>query len=131
MASITAGLALHHDYITLHLWAGLVALICFAPMAQVAASRLAESVPALLVRIHPLLGSRRIGQVLVQQHMITITQLRQLLDLQATVDAPWMRLGDLAVAQGLITRSDLAAALLVATPWRIGQRRSPQPIQAG
>ena len=114
-ASIAAGLALQHDYPTLHFWAALVALICLAPMVQVASSRLAEALPALFIRFKPVLGSRRIGHVLVGQGVITVAQLRQLLDIQATSDAAWMRLGDLAVAEGMITRVELAAGLLAAT----------------
>jgi cellulose synthase (UDP-forming) len=130
VASIATGLALHHDYPTLHFWAATVALICLAPMVQVAASQLAESVPALLVRFRPALPSRRIGQVLVQQRVITVRQLRQLLDIQATADTAWMRLGDLAVAVGMITRPELAAALLAATPSRAGGEEGPLSVEA-
>ncbi len=130
VASIAGGLALHHDYPTLHFWAALVALICLAPMVQVASSRVAESLPALFVRYQSVLGGRRIGQVLVQQGVITATQLRELLDIQATSDAAWMRLGDLAVAQGMITRVELATALIAATPSPMGGVQGRQSVEA-
>ncbi len=47
----------------------------------------------------------------VAQGALTVDQLRELLDLQATRDAGWMRLGDLAVAEGLITPEQLRARL--------------------
>lgn len=114
VASIATGLALHHDYPTLHFWAAMVALICLAPMVHVLGNRLAAALPRLFVRFRPVLGNRRIGQVLVHQGVLSVAQLRQLLDIQATSDASWMRIGDLAVAQGMITRGQLAAALLAA-----------------
>ena len=116
--SIAAGLLLGHDYWTLYVWAGITALICAVPMAHVAAGRLAASVPALLSRMTPVVRGRRIGQVLVQQGLLSPAQLRSLLDLQATSDAAWMRLGDLAVAEGLVTRAQLAQAVLLAEPRR-------------
>ena len=43
LASIATGLALHHDYPTLLFWAATVALICAAPLVQVATTRLTSS----------------------------------------------------------------------------------------
>jgi peptidoglycan/LPS O-acetylase OafA/YrhL len=40
LAAIASGLALDHHYPTLHFWAALATLICLAPIAHVAISRL-------------------------------------------------------------------------------------------
>jgi cellulose synthase/poly-beta-1,6-N-acetylglucosamine synthase-like glycosyltransferase len=124
VASVATGLVLHHDFPTLYVWAGLTALVCIAPPVHVWTARLAETVPRLLGRLRPVLRSRRIGQVLVAQGVLTVDQLQELLDIQATSDAAWMRLGDLAVAEGMITRAELAAALLAARP-----PRRPRPAE--
>ena len=113
--SMAAGLLLGHDYPTLYVWAGLTAFTCALPLVHVSASRAAESVPALLARFRPVVSSRRIGEVLVLQGAITRGQLRQLLDLQATADSEWMRLGDLALAEGMVTSAQLATGLLAAS----------------
>ncbi len=118
LGSIAAGLAFNHDYPTLLFWAGLVVLICLAPMLEAAVRRLAESLPGLPGRVQPVLRSRRIGQVLVEHGLITANQLRQLLDLQATADRPWLRLGDLVVAEGMVSQDQLSAALHAANPSR-------------
>jgi cellulose synthase (UDP-forming) len=128
LGSIAVGLALGHSYPTLLFWAALVALICLAPMLQVILSRLAESLPELSERVKPVLGSRRIGDILVEQRLISADQLRGLLDLQATADMPWCRLGELAVAEGMISPAELNAALLAATPSR---RRPTELPRAG
>ncbi|MPQ98472.1 glycosyltransferase [Modestobacter sp. I12A-02628] len=117
-AAIGTGLALGHQYVTLLFWAAVTALVCLAPVVHLALSRVADTVPALVARVQPVLRTRRIGDVLVEQGVLTVEQLRDLLDLQATRDASWLRLGDLAVAEGLVSRSQLAAALLAATPAR-------------
>ncbi len=116
VVSIAAGRLQGHHYGTLYFWAGLTAVLCLAPLTLVGAQRLAERLPALLVRTAPVLSNRRIGDVLVAQGVITNAALRDLLDLQATSDAAWLRLGDLAVTEGLISRQQLASALLVAVP---------------
>ncbi|WP_197537386.1 glycosyltransferase family 2 protein [Modestobacter italicus] len=122
LGSITAGLLEDHDFVTLYFWAGLTAAVCLAPMLHVGSMRLAATVPSVLSRVQPVVGSRRIGQVLVAQGLLTRAQLRELIDLQATSDAAWTRLGDLAVAQGMVTPVQLAAALRVATPTRRASR---------
>ena len=45
------------------------------------------------------------------QGALSAGQLRELLDLQATRDAGWLRLGDLAVAEGVITTDQLHGGL--------------------
>jgi hypothetical protein len=67
VAAMTTGLARHHDYPTLYVWAGVTALACIAPPVHVWIARVAETVPRLLGRLRPVLRSRRIGQVLVAQ----------------------------------------------------------------
>jgi hypothetical protein len=129
LAAMATGLVLHHDYPTLYVWAGVTALVCLAPLVHVWTARVAETVPRLLGGLRPVLRSRRLGQVLVAQGVLTVEQLRQLLDLQATSDAAWMRLGDLAVAEGMITRAELAAGLLAAKPSR--RHRSAELSGAG
>jgi hypothetical protein len=54
---------------------------------------------------------RRIGSILIRKGLLTAAELDGLLDLQATSDRAWQRLGDLAVAQGYITPDQLRAAL--------------------
>lgn len=109
VGSLVTGWLLDHDYPSLHVWAGLTALICLLPLLHVASSRAADAVR--LLRIRSVLRHRRIGEVLVAQGALTNAQLRELLDLQATSDTAWMRLGDLAVAEGYVTSAELATAL--------------------
>ena len=116
LGSIAAGMVLGHQYGTLVFWAALVALICAAPMVQVALDRVTDRRSSPLTRSVPVLGSRRIGEVLVELGLLSVEQLRQLLDLQATADRRWTRLGDLAVSEGMITRAQLATGLLAARP---------------
>ena len=88
-------------------------MICSAPMAQVASTRVAARVPSVRSVLRPPLHHRRVGQVLVAQGVLTVVQLRELLDEQATADQAWTRLGDLAVARGLDSPEQLTTALLV------------------
>ena len=56
-------------------------------------------------------AQRRIGVVLVRRGWLTIAQLGELLDIQATDDGPRQRIGELAVARGYVTAEQVAAAL--------------------
>lgn len=112
--SIVVGLMLRHDYPSLYIWAGLSLAICLLPVAHVAAPRLAavfnrtSGTPASLAAVP---WQRRIGDVLVSDGLLSAAQLRELLDLQASLDGPWQRLGDLAVAKGYVTPDQIAQAL--------------------
>jgi cellulose synthase/poly-beta-1,6-N-acetylglucosamine synthase-like glycosyltransferase len=113
-ASIGAGWVLHHDYLSLYVWAGLTLAICLAPVAWLAAQSVtAGTAPAgpEAPRNYPVPTQRRIGSILVRQGLITTAQLETLLDLQVTEDGPWRRLGELAVERGFVTRDQLAAAI--------------------
>ncbi len=118
VGSLVTGRLLDHDYPALYVWAGLSALICLLPLLHVTSSRAADAVR--LARIRSVPRHRRIGEDLVTRGALTRAQLQELLDLQLTSDAAWMRLGDLAVAEGYITPAQLAAAL--GTP-------SPSPVK--
>jgi cellulose synthase (UDP-forming) len=113
VASITAGLLLGHSFPTLIFWAVFTAVVCLVPLVHTSARRLTDSTPALLRWHSSDVARRRIGEVLVAQGSLTLVQLRQLLDLQASHDdRGGMRLGDLAVHEGLITPAQLTAAIL-------------------
>jgi hypothetical protein len=111
VVSVLAGLMLDHDYPTLYAWAVLTVVVCTAAPLHVAAQQAAEALPVRLARMRSVLRHRRLGDVLVARGALTNRQLRHLLDLQASRDAGWVRLGDLALEEGYITRSQLAAAL--------------------
>jgi hypothetical protein len=109
---IITGQLLDHDYPSLYVWAGLTLLVSLAPVLHLltvagvaAGSRLLSRVPRPSVT-----AQRRIGERLVQQGLLTVLELEELLDLQATSDLAWQRLGDLAVQQGYVDERQLAAA---------------------
>ena len=81
-----------------------------APL-HVAARQAAEALPVRLARVRSVLGNRRVGDVLVARGVLTNRQLRELLDLQATREAGWLRLGDLAVDEGYVSAAQLTQAL--------------------
>ena len=116
-ASVLAGLELHHDYPTLYVWAGLTIVACAAAPLHVAARQAAEALPVRVARVRSVLGNRRVGDVLVARGVLTNRQLRELLDLQATREGGWLRLGDLAVAEGYVSAAQLTQALT--TPGRV------------
>ncbi|SEO92393.1 glycosyltransferase family 2 protein [Trujillonella endophytica] len=113
--SIAAGLLQDHDYATLYVWATVTLVCCLAPLVHVGVMWLTATVPAMLPRVRPVIGARRIGQILVAQGVLTVGQLQQLLDLQATSDGAWTPLGSLAVEQGMATREQVAVALRLGT----------------
>jgi hypothetical protein len=117
VASVVAGLLLRHDYPSLYVWAVLTVVVCVAAPLHVAGQRASEALPVRLARMRSVLRNRRLGDVLVARGVLTNRQLRDLLDLQATREAGWMRLGDLAVAEGFLSPADLAAVL---TPAHFG-----------
>ncbi|MGZ4647587.1 MAG: glycosyltransferase family 2 protein [Blastococcus sp.] len=121
-ASVLTGLALHHDFPTLYVWAGVTIAVCAAAPLHVATRQAAENLPVRLARVRSVLGNRRVGDVLVARGVLTNRQLRELLDLQATRDAGWLRLGELAVAEGYISAPQLAQALT--TPARVSRQVS-------
>jgi hypothetical protein len=108
---MVAGLALHHHYPTLYVWAGLTVLVCAAAPVHVTTRRAADALPLQAARMRSVLGNRRLGDALLATGALTNAELRRLLDLQATREAGWVRLGELAVAEGLITESQLTEAL--------------------
>jgi cellulose synthase (UDP-forming) len=105
-----------HHYPALYIWAGLTTVICFAPLAAVWAGGGLERLPVRSVALRPVVASRRIGEVLVAQGALTEGQLRALLDLQAVRDEGWLRLGDLAVAEGFVTPEQLSQGLYPSAP---------------
>jgi cellulose synthase (UDP-forming) len=112
--SMLAGRALHHNYLSPYLWAGLTLLICITPIGHLLGgylvaglTRIASNLPSRT----PVTTQRRIGTILRRQGLITPDQLEMLLDLQATSDGPWQRLGELAVQRGYVSPADLATAI--------------------
>jgi hypothetical protein len=114
LGSIATGLALGHRYPSLHVWAAITAVISLAPIAHVVASRVTVRMAGRVRGARPIssvVAHRRVGEALVAAGVLTDAQLRALLDEQATSDAPWLRLGDLVVANGMATPDEVAAAL--------------------
>lgn len=112
-SAMVGGIALHHVYPALFIWAGLTVVISLAPVAQLYSGQVARLLPrikAVLPGLTAVPQQRRIGNALVARGMVSPLQLRRLLDLQASGDGPWRRLGDLAVLQGLVTREHVAEA---------------------
>jgi cellulose synthase (UDP-forming) len=112
-AAMIGGLALHHGYPALYIWAALTAAISLAPVAHVYSGNLGRLLPRLKAALPGLTAvpqQRRIGEELVARGMLSTLQLRRLLDLQASVDTPWQRLGDLVVLEGLVTTEQVAQA---------------------
>ena len=103
---IVTGRLLHHDYPSLYVWAGLTLLISLAPMLHL----LAVSALTAVSRSFSVTAQRRIGERLVEQGLLSVRELAALLDLQATSDEAWQRLGDLAVQHGYVDAKQLAAA---------------------
>ncbi|WP_231558539.1 glycosyltransferase family 2 protein [Modestobacter caceresii] len=118
VSAMLTGQLLEHEYPALYVWAGLTAVVCFTPVLLVSVNRVAEALPVQLARLRPVLGNRRLGDALVAQGALTPAQLRELLDLQATREAGWLRLGDLAVAEGYISTSQRASAAAQLRPTR-------------
>ena len=113
-----AGLLLHHDYATLYGWAALTAVVCAAGPLHVAVRRVVEALPVRLARMRSVLPNRRLGDVLVARGALSDRSLRELLDLQATREQGWVRLGELAVAEGYLTEAQLTEALTTPGPMR-------------
>lgn len=129
--SIGAGLLLDHDYPALYVWAGLTVVVCLAPLLHIGTRRAVEALPQSLARVHPVLRGRRLGDVLVAQGALTARQLRALLDLQATREEGWLRLGDLAVLEGHIDLDQLAAGLKAAGRAPVPVPRATGAVRAG
>jgi hypothetical protein len=111
---MAAGLTAGHDYPTLYVWAGFTLLVSITPVLILAGTRLKAmtvrdpvKLPAPLI----LLANRHLGGILVERGLITAVQLRELLDLQATEDRPWQRLGEVAIEHDYITADQVADAL--------------------
>ncbi|UQU63474.1 glycosyltransferase [Couchioplanes caeruleus] len=100
-ACLACGVVLDHPFWTLYLWATLTLVISLAPpihmYARGAARRSRQVVP-----------QRRIGRKLVRAGLISVQQLDELLDLQATSEQAWQRLGDLAVQHGYVNEKQLS-----------------------
>jgi len=110
---IVTGQLLHHDYPSLYVWAGLTLVISLAPVLHLLTVAGAGSLSRLVSRVprsFSVTAQRRIGERLVEQGLLTVRGLEELLDLQATSDLAWQRLGDLAVQQGYVDADQLAAA---------------------
>jgi cellulose synthase (UDP-forming) len=121
-ASLLAGRVLHHNYPALYVWASITLLICVAPIGYLMAGHLSTllsrtpsgvlrpyTVPAQ--RSYTVPTQRRIGSILVREGVLSSDQLDTLLDIQATSDGPWQRLGELAVHHGYVTADRLATAI--------------------
>ncbi len=114
VGSILLGLGLGHDYPALYVWAAITVLVSLSPLAHIWASRVAARgagryAHSIVVASVP--AERRIGDVLVARGLLTMGQLRELLDAQAMSDGPWQRLGELAVAGGYVSSAQVASAL--------------------
>lgn len=114
-ACVGCGLALDHDYPSLYLWAGITLIISIAPIVHLMSGRLAGALArtssAVPRRYAAVATQRRIGDRLVEQGLLTVRELDDLLDLQATSEAAWQRLGDLAVAEGYVEAGKLRSAI--------------------
>lgn len=101
----------HHDYPSLYLWAGFTLLVSIAPLVHLYAVRLAERISrrvAAVPRSYSVATQRRVCEHLVREGLMTVQQLDDLLELQATSEDAWQRLGDLAVEQGYVDRGQIA-----------------------
>ena len=113
-ASLVAGPLLHHNYPSLYLWAGLTVLISIAPIGHLltrAAMRHLASLWSMMPRLYSVTAQRRIGERLLRQGHLTVAELENLLDLQATSEAAWQRLGDLAIEHGYVEAQHVHAVL--------------------
>jgi cellulose synthase (UDP-forming) len=111
---LVAGRLMHHDFATLYVWAGLTLLISLAPIGHLLALALAGVGSRMVSRIprsYSVTARRRIGQELIRRGLLTVQELEDLLDLQATSETAWQRLGDLAVQHGYVSAEQLTAAV--------------------
>jgi len=95
-------------------WSALTLLISIAPILHMVIGRVRVWLPQRnprAARPYPVTTQRRTGEVLVRAGLLTEEQLDALLDLQATSDSAWQRLGDLAIEQGLVDADQMAAAV--------------------
>jgi cellulose synthase (UDP-forming) len=116
---LVVGPLAHHNFPSLYLWAGLTLLISLAPIGHLlarAAIRHMSRVWSMLPQPYPVTAQRRIGELLIRQGHLTLRELEELLDLQATSEAAWQRLGDLAVERGLVDAKHVTAALSTDSP---------------
>jgi hypothetical protein len=110
---MAAGVLLNHDFPSLYFWASLTVVISLAPIGHLFVLSLTRSVSGMVSRVpwsYSVVSQRRIGERLLEQGLLTVHQLEELLDLQATSEAAWQRLGDLAVERGYVDSDQLAAA---------------------
>lgn len=114
LAAMAAGQLIGHRYPALYAWAALTVVVCLAPLVHVVGSNVISILPVRTQSRRPVVPARRIGEVLISRGLLTHGQLRYLLDLQATRDEAWLRLGDLAVAEGFITPAQLGQGLVPA-----------------
>jgi hypothetical protein len=109
---LAAGGLLHHNYLSLYVWAGLTLLISLAPIGHllsVALAGVGSRMVASIPRSYSVTARRRIGEELVRRGLLTVRELEELLDLQATSEMAWQRLGDLAVQQGYVSAEQLTS----------------------
>ncbi|MGA5303714.1 glycosyltransferase family 2 protein [Nucisporomicrobium flavum] len=100
-ACLACGVVLDHPFWTLYLWASLTLGISLAPLIHMYARSAAQ-------RSRQVVPQRRIGRKLVRAGLISVQQLDDLLDLQATSEEAWQRLGDLAVQHGYVNEKQLS-----------------------
>ena len=124
VGAMTVGALFGHRYPALYVWAALTLLISLAPLAHVVAVAVLHSLPISARTRRPVVPSRRIGEVFVARGLLTEMQLRHLLDLQASREEGWLRLGDLAVAEGMITPRQLQEGMIPV------QRRADRELQS-
>jgi cellulose synthase (UDP-forming) len=113
-ASMTAGSVLHHNYPSLYVWSALTMLVSLAPIGHLVIRggiRHLAHLWSIMPRLYSVTAQRRIGERLLQQGHLTIAELQELLDLQATSEAAWQRLGDLAIQHGYVEAEHVNAAL--------------------
>jgi hypothetical protein len=79
-------------------------------LLTVAAAGLTSRLVSRVPRSFTVTAQRRIGERLVARGLLSVRELEELLELQATSDLAWQRLGDLAVQQGYVDADQLAAA---------------------
>ena len=104
---------LHHDYPTLYLWADdHRAHLHWFPLVHVVARNIPPRRCPRLARLRSVLGHRRVGELLVPAGPAHRRRsCAGLLDLQATREEAWLRLGELAVPRGYLDGDELAEAL--------------------
>ena len=127
IASIGTGIIFGHSYPSLYVWAAITGIITLSPLVHVDHRAHGRQIRRNARRVdhrRNLPAQRHIGTVLVDRGLLTLAQLGELLDAQATDDGPCQRIGELAVAHGYVTPEQLAIALHESGHSSRGSRRT-------